>query len=122
MAEKRGLPKGLTNNPNGRPKGSKNRFSFDVRTFIYDNVSNDRFIKDIFTDIDAIEEADKRAKLKLELIKLFVPRPLNIDEQKDKDIKSAIWEKLSGQAKDEDGFSNTSKKFELLTSNELVTI
>jgi hypothetical protein len=98
MAEKRGLPKGKTNNPNGRPKGSKNRFSFDVRTFIYDNVANDRFIKDIFTDIDAIEEADKRAKLKLELIKLFVPRPLNDVEEKDKDIRSAIYNKLSGNS------------------------
>lgn len=73
MAEKRGLPKGITNNPNGRPKGSKNKFSYDARTFIYDNVANDRFVKDLFTDIDAIKEADKRAKLKLELIKLFVP-------------------------------------------------
>jgi hypothetical protein len=26
MAKKRGLPKGITNNPNGRPKGSKNNF------------------------------------------------------------------------------------------------
>lgn len=66
--------------------------------FIYDNVANDRFIKDIFTDIDAIEEADKRAKLKLELIKLFVPRPLNDVEEKDKDIRSAIYNKLSGNS------------------------
>lgn len=98
MAIKRGLPKGITNNPNGRPKGSKNKYSYDVRTFIYDNVANERFVKDIFTDIDAIEEADKRAKLKLELIKLFIPRPLNEVEEKDKDIRSAIYNKLAGDS------------------------
>jgi hypothetical protein len=47
-------------------------------------------------DIDAVEEADKRAKLKLELIKLFIPRPINEVEEKDKDIRSAIYKKLSG--------------------------
>ena len=96
MAKKRGLHKGITNNPNGRPKGSKNKFSYDARTFIYDNVANDRFVNGLFMDIDAIEEVDKRAKLKLELIKLFVPRPLNEVEEKDKDIRSAIFYKLSG--------------------------
>ena len=96
MAKKRGLHKGITNNPNGRPKGSKNKFSYDARTFIYDNVANDGFVNGLFIDIDAIEEADKRAKLNLELIKLFVPRPLIDVEQKDKDIRSAIFNKLAG--------------------------
>jgi 4-hydroxy-tetrahydrodipicolinate synthase len=63
MAEKRGLPKGVTNNPNGRPKGSKNRFSFDVRTFIYDNVANDCSkviaIKEASGKLDQIEEIIK---------------------------------------------------------------
>ena len=53
-------------------------------------------------DIDKVTENDKRAKLKIELVKLFVPRPLNNDEQKDKEIKSAIWEKLSGQTMNEE--------------------
>lgn len=46
----------------------------------------------------AIEEADKRAKLKLELLKLFIPRPLNEVEEKDKDIRSAIFNKLAGDS------------------------
>jgi hypothetical protein len=98
MVKKRGLPKGITNNPNGRPRGSKNKFSYDAKTFIYNNVANDGFVNGLFIDIDAIEEADKRAKLKLELLKLFIPRPLNEVEEKDKDIRSAIYNKLSGNS------------------------
>lgn len=98
MVKKRGLPKGITNNPNGRPRGSKNKFSYDAKTFIYNNVANDGFVNGLFIDIDAIEEADKRAKLKLELLKLFIPRPLNEVEEKDKDIRSAIFNKLAGDS------------------------
>jgi hypothetical protein len=96
MAKNRGLPKGITNNPSGRPKGSKNKFSYDAKAFIYENVANDGFVNGLFMDIDAVEEADKRAKLKLELIKLFIPRPINEVKEKDKDIRSAIYKKLSG--------------------------
>jgi hypothetical protein len=95
MAQKRGLPKGVTNNPKGRPKGSKNKLSYNVRAFIYDNVANEGFVNGLFIDIDRVEEADKRAKLKIELVKLFVPRPVNDNEQKDNDIHSAIYKKLS---------------------------
>lgn len=98
MAEKRGLPKGKTNNPNGRPKGSKNKFSYDVKKCIYNTIANDGYVNGLLIDIDAVVEADKRAKLKLELIKLFVPRPLNDVEEKDKDIRSAIYNKLSGNS------------------------
>ena len=98
MVKKRGLPKGITNNPNGRPRGSKNKFSYDAKTFIYNNVANDGFVNGLFIDIDAIEEADKRAKLKLELLKLFIPRPLNEVEEKNKDIRSAIFNKLAGDS------------------------
>jgi hypothetical protein len=104
-----GAPIGSSNNPNGRPRGSKNKISYDIRTAIYEYINDGTFINGLFDDIDAVKEAEKRAKLKIELVKLFVPRPLNNDEQKDKDIKSAIWEKLSGQAKDKDDFSNTSR-------------
>ena len=98
MVKKRGLPKGITNNPNGRPRGLKNKFSYDAKTFIYNNVANDGFVNGLFIDIDAIEEADKRAKLKLELLKLFIPRPLNEVEEKNKDIRSAIFNKLAGDS------------------------
>ena len=99
---KRGAPAGNCHNPKGRPKGTKNKISYDVRKMIWEKVSDAKYIKGMFDDIDDVEENDKRAKLKIELVKLFVPRPLNDDEQKDKDIKSAIWEKLSGENGNED--------------------
>ena len=97
VKRKVGAPKGSTNNPNGRPKGSKNKISFDIRAAIYEKVSDSKFVDGLFKDIRDVEDTDKRAKLKLELVKLFVPRPMNEDEAKDKDIKSAIFAKLSGE-------------------------
>lgn len=92
-----GAPYGNCNNPNGRPKGSKNKVHYDVKKAIAEKVCDPSYVQGIFDDIASVDDADKRAKLKIELVKLFVPRPLNEDEQKDKDIKSAIWEKLSGE-------------------------
>ena len=82
--------------------GSKNKISYDVRKMIWEKVSDVNYVNTIFDDIDKVTENDKRAKLKIELVKLFVPRPLNNDEQKDNEIKSAIWEKLSGQTMNEE--------------------
>jgi hypothetical protein len=98
---KPGPPKGVSNNPAGRPKGSKNKISYDIRKAIFEKVGNGHFIKGLFSDIKKIDDFEKRAKLKLELIKLFVPRPLNEDEEKDRDIRSAIFDKLAGNEKDE---------------------
>jgi len=100
--KKVGLPKGRTNNPAGRPKGSKNKIQFDVRKAIYEKVSKVEYIDEFFNDIDMVEDADKRAKLKLDVLKLFVPRPLNDDEQKDSDIRSAMYAKLAGEVSKEE--------------------
>ena len=98
---KPGPPKGKTNNPNGRPKGSKNKISYDIRKAIFEKVGNATFVNSLFADIKKVDDDEKRAKLKLELVKLFVPRPLNEDETKDRDIKSAIFDKLAGVKEDE---------------------
>lgn len=97
-----GAPAGNCNNPKGRPKGTKNKISYDIRKLIFEKVSNKTFIDGLFTDIKNVADEDKRAKLKIELIKLFVPRPLNDDEEKDQAIKSAIFDKLSGKNELED--------------------
>lgn len=60
MAEKRGLPKGKTNNPNGRPKGSKNKFSYDVKKYIYNTIANDGYVNELLNDIDAVVEEKKQ--------------------------------------------------------------
>lgn len=97
VKKKVGLPKGRTNNPNGRPKGSKNKVHYDVKKAIAEKVCTDEYVESIFDDIDGVFDKEKRAKLKIELVKLFVPRPLNDDEQKDSDIRSAIYAKLAGE-------------------------
>jgi len=101
VKRKPGPPKGKTNNPNGRPKGSKNKISYDIRKAIFEKVGNATFVNSLFADIKKVDDDEKRAKLKLELVKLFVPRPLNEDETKDRDIKSAIFDKLAGVKEDE---------------------
>lgn len=98
---KPGPPKGVSNNPAGRPKGSKNKIQYDIRKAIYEKVSDVKFVQGLFDDIAEVDEADKRAKLKIDLVKLFVPRPLNEDEEKDRDIRSAIFDKLAGNEKDD---------------------
>lgn len=102
VKRKQGPPKGVSNNPNGRPKGSKNKVHYDVKKAIAERVCTPEYVDGIFKDISLVFDSDKRAKLKIELVKLFVPRPMNDEEQKDKDIKSAIWEKLSGENGNED--------------------
>lgn len=97
VKKKTGLPKGRTNNPNGRPKGSHNIVTYDIKKAIAKKVATPAFIKGLFDDIDGVKDKDKRAKLKVELVKLFIPRPLNDDEEKDQIIKSAIFDKLSGK-------------------------
>ena len=37
-----GLPKGRTNNPNGRPKGKKNKITTEVRTWLKNLIDNNR--------------------------------------------------------------------------------
>ena len=81
----------------GRPKGSKNKISYNVRKAIFEKVSDKTFIDSLFEDIKGVEGLDKRAKLKVELVKLFISRPLNDNEEEDKIIKSAIFDKLSGK-------------------------
>lgn len=102
VKKKPGLPKGRTNNPNGRPKGAHNLVTYDIKKAIAKKVASPEFVKGLFEDINGVEDKDKRAKLKVELVKLFIPRPLNDDEEKDQIIKSAIFDKLSGKNELED--------------------
>lgn len=97
VKKKTGLPKGRTNNPNGRPKGSHNLVTYDIKKAIAKKVATPAFVKGLFDDIKGVTDKDKRARLKVELVKLFIPRPLNDDEEKDQIIKSAIFDKLSGK-------------------------
>jgi hypothetical protein len=79
VKSKRGLKKGQTNNPNGRPVGSTNKVSRTLKEQIASYSEND-FPK-LIEQIDTLDPKDM-VKAKLELLKLVVARPLS-DEEKD---------------------------------------
>ena len=53
---KSGLPKGKTNNPNGRPVGSKNTLSKELREVFYDRVKKDNVIKKAFDNLALLKD------------------------------------------------------------------
>lgn len=92
--KKPGLPKGRTNNPNGRPKGAKNRVQLATKERIAKFVEEDfdNFIK----ELRKLDNKNK-VKAKLELIKLVVPRPLTDEETDALNTQSSLFARLSQQ-------------------------
>lgn len=88
----RGLKPGQTNNPNGRPKGAKNKVQLATKERIAEYVEEDfdNFVKEIKKlPISA------RVKAKIELIKLVVPRPLADEEKEAFNTQSVLFKRLS---------------------------
>ena len=77
----RGSQNGISNNPNGRPVGTKNKLTNGIKNEVLKYVTDD-FIKSIFTEIDKIDNVSARVRAKAEIIKLFIPRPVSEEEQK----------------------------------------
>lgn len=67
-----GLPKGRTNNPNGRPQGSSNKVTTDLRNFIQDILNMNA--EKIQSDIESLEPRD-RLKFLVSLLPYIVPKP-----------------------------------------------
>lgn len=65
-----GLPKGQTNNPNGRPKGSKNKSSAEIREMFSELISNN--IEQLQNDLNKLEPKD-RIKAMIDFSKFVVP-------------------------------------------------
>ncbi len=73
-----GLKKGQTNNPNGRPVGSKNKLSLSTKERIIEHIGKDF---DAFTRELRGLTGYPRVKATIELIKLVVPRPITEEEK-----------------------------------------
>ncbi len=70
---KSGLGKGYTNNPYGRPVGSKNRVSSELRQRIAEYLETD--FDNFIEELKRLDFKD-RVRVKLTLIKMVVPRPV----------------------------------------------
>jgi len=88
----------MTNNPAGKPKGSKNKLQLSIKTRVVEYLNND--FDDFIFDLDTLPVKD-RTKAKLELVKLIVPRPLNDEEINALSGVNPLLEKLFGKKKEE---------------------
>ena len=87
----KGVGKGRTNNPNGRPVGSKNKLTVSVKEKIVEEVNDnlDSYIK----RLKSLGDRDY-VRCMTELIKLVVPRPLNEEESNTININSELIKRL----------------------------
>ncbi|MDR1120263.1 MAG: hypothetical protein LBM08_05030 [Dysgonamonadaceae bacterium] len=91
----KGSQNGISNNPSGRPKGSGNKIKYNVKDKIIANI-NDDFIKSVFDEINEVDKPEVKAKLKIELLKLFVPRPVSDEEKNAASLYTEHIKKLCG--------------------------
>lgn len=78
--KKPGLKPGQTNNPNGRPKGSKNVVSAEIKEKIAGYLNNN--FETFEADLGKLNKKPHiRAKLFIEAAKLIIPRPVSDEEQ-----------------------------------------
>ena len=98
-----GLKKGMTNNATGRPKGTKNRISNDLRQSISDFLNLN--FSTIKSDFEELTPKD-RVKFYTDLLQFAVPKlqntSLDIDfERMDEDQLDEIIERLKEVSNDE---------------------
>lgn len=90
-----GLKKGMTNNKKGRPKGTPNRVTGDLRTFVNDLLNDNR--KQIISDLKAVEPAE-RLRVYERLLSYALPKmqqsdsTIKIESLSDADLDRVINE------------------------------
>jgi len=98
------MPKGYVNNPKGRPKGSRNKFSGEIRDFIRQSVNWDALVKSIYKQ--ATRGDIRAAKL---LLEYGFGKPAEI---------SSTVEEINHSAKIEEAWERI-KKLERMPRNEM---
>jgi hypothetical protein len=91
---KSGLRKGITNNPSGRPLGSKNKLSNPVKGILEDIFITHQ--EQLISDIDKIENPAVRARLLIDIGKLFTPRPVSEQQEEEDHVQSELIKRLFG--------------------------
>lgn len=77
---KQGPGKGKTNNPNGRPVGSKNKVNTEVKEKIEQAVLDN--VTGVMKDFKALK-GEKKVKYFIELAKIVLPRPKDPEEEEE---------------------------------------
>lgn len=89
-----GLKKGMTNNPNGRVPGSKNKIPFDIKKKMSGKV-DESFIEGMFADIEIIDNPKDRAAAKIKVVEFFVPKPRDSGEIETENLlRSALMDRI----------------------------
>ncbi|MFA5189060.1 MAG: hypothetical protein WC460_06915 [Patescibacteria group bacterium] len=87
----KGPGKGRTNNPNGRPKGSQNRTTTEIKELINQFISGN--LEDLQTNYDQLEAKDKLQFFR-DLLKFVLPTQnqseININQLTDNELDTLI--------------------------------
>ena len=73
-----GLQKGQTNNPNGRPAGTPNKITGEVKEILKDIVSQE--LEGLPARLEALDDKS-RVEALLKMLSLIVPKPQQENEQ-----------------------------------------
>ncbi len=93
------MEKGTTNNPNGRPKGAKNKVGSEVREAIAKFVT-EKLQPDEMNDLWCDLEAHNRAKLITELMKYVVAPATPEDGKAEEESGRSFYDYLNRAAKE----------------------
>ena len=74
------MPKGKTNNPNGRPKGTPNRITQDVRAWLSAVIDKNR--KQMERDLKALEPKDRLQMIE-KLMQYVIPKQQAVSAEVD---------------------------------------
>lgn len=106
-----GLPKGRTNNPTGRKRGSKNKITSDLKTFVSDLMNDNRAI--IVRDLKRLEPKDRLTILE-RLMAYVLPKQQTIDVKTQLEEEYRHLENLISNLDDE-ALDKLASKVEYLT-------
>ena len=87
----KGVGKGNTNNPNGKPPSTVQKLTLSVRERIVEQIQTD-FTK-YFEELNALTGKDY-VRCMTELFKLVIPRPLNEEESNAYNVNSELIKRL----------------------------
>jgi hypothetical protein len=91
---KSGLKNGTTNNPLGRPKGTKNKISASVKADIVAGVTQN--MDEYWNRLTGLDD-EHFVMAMTNLMRLIVPRPLNEEETESHLLKNEVIKRMMGE-------------------------